>query len=204
MSQFLFLGPSRSSTAVIFLLVISASGPYVHAAPAESVPVELLDVVEVTAVRIAPPPRHIPLPLPELSTATLLPPDGVGVSLRPKGPISVLPKTRMLRDETATIMGGRTRVHYLDTVRLPYPRRAREMGWEGTVVLRVEVKPDGTVGEVSVGQTSGHATLDEAALMAVKGWRFVPAMEGNFPVPSLVNLPVRFDLKDQPEEKQGS
>ncbi len=113
----------------------------------------------------------------------------------------------LLRDETATIKGIRTRARYLDTMRPPYPLRAREMGWEGTVVLRVEVNPDGTVGEIAVYQASGYPVLDEAALTAVKRWRFVPPTDGAFTFSAVVDVPVRFDLKeygDLRDERQGS
>ena len=162
--------------------------------------VEQLDPVEVTAERIIPPKRPLPLPLPEVSTATPLPPDSIGVGLESEGRTPIVPQSpRLLRDDTATKMGERTRVRYLDPVRPPYPQRAREMGWQGTVVLRVAVKADGTVGELAVRRTSGHATLDEAALTAVKGWRFVPPMDGEFTMPAMVDVPVRFDLKEQRE-----
>jgi TonB family protein len=81
-----------------------------------------------------------------------------------------------------------------DNLRPDYPRTAQEAGWEGTVMLRVEVLPDGNAGSVSVQRTSGHAILDDAALTAVQRWRFRPAMDGNFPIRSVVNLPVKFDL----------
>ena len=44
-------------------------------------------------------------------------------------------------------------------------------------------------------KTSGYSILDEAALSAVKGWQFGPAMDGNFPVERVVRMPVRFDLR---------
>ena len=62
-------------------------------------------------------------------------------------------------------------------------------------MLQVLVLPDGTAGAVALHKTSGHSLLDEAALSAVKDWKFIPAMDGNFPVQSVVRLPVRFDLK---------
>ena len=120
----------------------------------------------------------------------------------------MLPRSRsLLRDETALTKGVRTHVRYLETMRPPYPRHAREMGWEGTVVLRVEVKPDGTVGEVSVHRTSGYPALDEAALTAVKRWRFAPPTDGAFSFAAVVDVPVRFDLKeyaDPRDEGRGS
>jgi len=102
---------------------------------------------------------------------------------------------RILRDTTAEAGTARTRVRLGDNPRPEYPRAAREAGWAGTVVLWVEVLANGLVGTVTLHKTSGHSILDEAALSAVQGWRFVPAMDGNFPLRSVVHLPVRFDLK---------
>jgi protein TonB len=73
------------------------------------------------------------------------------------------------------------------------------MGWYGTVVLRVEVKVDGTAGDVSIYRTSGHASLDQAALSAAKAWLFAPQQDGAFAVPAIVDVPVRFDLTDHRE-----
>lgn len=177
------------------------------AVPKEPTAVEQLDAVEVTASRIAPPRRAVPLRLPDVSAAMLLPSDSVAVRMLPKPP-PVLPRPQhLLRDETALIKGIPTRANYLDAMRPPYPRRAREMGWEGTVVLRVEVKPDGTVGDIAVRQRSGYAVLDEAALTAVKQWRFAPPTDGAFTFSAVVDVPVRFDLKeygDLRDERQGS
>ena len=47
-----------------------------------------------------------------------------------------------------------------------------------------------------VAQGSGHAALDEAALAAVRVWRFVPAMRGGFPVAAVAEVPIRFTLTD--------
>jgi protein TonB len=101
----------------------------------------------------------------------------------------------MLRDTVAGGDSGRTKVRMGNNPRPEYPRLAREAGWEGTVVLLVEVMPDGKAGTVALHKSSGHPVLDEAAVGAVQGWRFMPAMDGNFPIMSVVQLPVRFDLK---------
>jgi len=91
---------------------------------------------------------------------------------------------------------GRSTVQMGDNPRPAYPRAAREAGWAGTVIVQVLVLPDGTVGHITLYQTSGHAILDQAALSAVQRWRFVPAMEGHVSFESVVNLPIRFNLKD--------
>ncbi|MEK6549636.1 MAG: energy transducer TonB [Nitrospirota bacterium] len=187
-----------------------SAGPAVaadtKAAPREPEAVQQLDEVEVSAARIAPPKRTIPMPLPDVSAAIPLPPESVGVQPVVSAPTA--PRSRaLLRDETAATKGVRTRARYLESMRPPYPKRAREMGWEGTVVLRVEVRPDGTVGAASVHRTSGYLTLDEAALIAVKRWRFAPPTDGAFSFATVVDVPVRFDLKEQGdphEEGRGS
>jgi protein TonB len=166
--------------------------------------VEQLEPVEVSASRIPPPKRPLPMPLPEVSTATPLPPDGLGDGMSLEGRGTVQPQARrLLRDETAQALGVRTRVQYRESLRPPYPKRAREMGWQGTVLLRVEVKEDGTAGGVTVRQSSGRAILDEAAQTAVKGWRFAPPMDGGFSMSTVVDVPVRFDLKEYREHPDG-
>ena len=77
-----------------------------------------------------------------------------------------------------------------------YPRRAVRRGWEGTVVLRVEVSPDGTVTAVDLSRSSGHRSLDEAAVDAVRSWRFRPARSGDRTVSGWVALPVVFRLEE--------
>lgn len=75
-----------------------------------------------------------------------------------------------------------------------YPAIARRMGWEGTVVLEVEVLADGRVGGVAVACSSGHEVLDRAAAEAVRCWLFEPAERLGVPVQSAARLPVRFQL----------
>lgn len=78
-----------------------------------------------------------------------------------------------------------------------YPRLAREQGWEGTVRLRIVVLPDGSPGDITIRKSSGHSILDEAAIEAVKSWKFLPARDGNIPIKSLVEIPINFDLRTQ-------
>lgn len=77
-----------------------------------------------------------------------------------------------------------------------YPALARKRGWQGRVLLAVAVGSDGSVQEVRVHGGSGHELLDEAALRAVRAWRFQPGSRGGEPVASLVQVPVHFQLED--------
>jgi protein TonB len=49
-----------------------------------------------------------------------------------------------------------------------YPRIARENHWEGRVVVQAVIKADGTVGDLTVAESSGHALLDEEALAVMR------------------------------------
>lgn len=86
------------------------------------------------------------------------------------------------------------RAAYLNNPQPGYPLTARRMGWQGKVVLEVEVLADGTPGEVAVQQSSGREVLDDAALRAVRGWRFVPARIGGLSVTKRFLLPIAFNL----------
>ena len=179
------------------LSVVLALGLPLSARPEDS-EVEQLDVIAVSATRILPQLRALPLPLPDVSTAPALLPESLELRMAPKSSNPTVSRTpRLLLDDTARMSGHQTRVHYLEATRPTYPRRAREMGWHGTVVLRVEVKTDGTAGDVSVHRTSGHGALDQAALSAAKAWLFAPQKDGGFSIPAIVDVPVRFDLTDQ-------
>jgi protein TonB len=77
-----------------------------------------------------------------------------------------------------------------------YPEAARRRGEQGRVMLRVSVSTDGLPTDVEIARSSGHHTLDEAAVSAVKRWRFVPASQGGRPVAGVADVPVRFQLRD--------
>lgn len=87
------------------------------------------------------------------------------------------------------------RASYLNNPRPAYPMVARRMGWEGRVVLNVEVLAEGDCGAASVFQSSGHEVLDNAALRTVQGWRFVPASRAGHPVTQWFRVPIQFSLK---------
>lgn len=75
-----------------------------------------------------------------------------------------------------------------------YPYMARRRGQEGRVILRVQVNAAGHAEAVSIWQSSGYRVLDDAALDAVRKWRFIPAHRAGKPVSGLVEVPVAFKL----------
>ena len=75
-----------------------------------------------------------------------------------------------------------------------YPPLAVNRGWEGKVLLRVSVSAEGTPLSVSIHQSSGHESLDDAAVEAVEKWKFIPAKKGEKAVPCNVIVPINFSL----------
>lgn len=84
---------------------------------------------------------------------------------------------------------------YLSNPRPPYPMVARRMGWEGKVMLNVEVLAEGRAGQVLLHQSCGHEVMDNAALQTVKTWRFIPARRLGQPVTQWFLVPVKFSLE---------
>lgn len=84
---------------------------------------------------------------------------------------------------------------YLDNRAPDYPPLSRRLGEQGRVVLRVWVDTDGAAREVQLHASSGYPRLDEAAVAAVKRWRFVPARRGDMPVAEWVRVPIPFVLR---------
>lgn len=85
---------------------------------------------------------------------------------------------------------------YEDNARPAYPPPAQLRGYQGVVVLFVEVLVDGRVGQVGIRRFAGHEILDRAALETVRTWRFEPGRKEGRDVTMLVEVPVRFVLKE--------
>jgi len=82
----------------------------------------------------------------------------------------------------------------LSKVEPDYPEDARQDGIAGTVGVKIEVLENGRTGEVRIVRSSGRSSLDEAALQAVRRWRFVPAEEDGQAIRCFTTLAVVFDL----------
>lgn len=88
------------------------------------------------------------------------------------------------------------RANYASNPKPEYPAIAKSRDWQGKVMLRVQVSAAGLSDAVKVEKSSGYEMLDEAAVEAVKNWRFIPAKRGETPVASSVLVPINFSLRD--------
>lgn len=75
-----------------------------------------------------------------------------------------------------------------------YPPAARRAGEEGTVRLKVLVDEKGRPRDVTVANSSGFARLDQAAIEAVRKWRFVAATDGANPISAWTQVAITFRL----------
>jgi len=77
-----------------------------------------------------------------------------------------------------------------------YPREARRDRLEGTVVLRVIVGLDGAVERGQTKVVRSVSGLDAAAIAAIEGWRFTPALgHAGRPVRVIIEVPFQFYLR---------
>jgi protein TonB len=108
-------------------------------------------------------------------------------------PAPVLAQSASPRAEPYT--PASSHANYLNNPRPVYPAVARRRHWEGLVLLKAFVTAQGHCGQISVNRSSGHEALDEAALDAVRKWRFVPAKRGEVAQASWVTVPIEFELR---------
>jgi TonB family protein len=76
-----------------------------------------------------------------------------------------------------------------------YPEKGLEQHMEGTVALEVMVYKSGEVGKITV-RKSMHKDFDDAAVEAVKKWKFHPGKDGGKPVDTTVIIPIEFSLEN--------
>jgi TonB family protein len=88
---------------------------------------------------------------------------------------------------------GVTPPKLLSKVEPAYTDEARGAKLQGTVVLYVEISPDGIAHDMSVVKGLGLG-LDESAIQAVRNWRFQPGTMEGAPVTVQANIEVNFRL----------
>lgn len=76
-----------------------------------------------------------------------------------------------------------------------YPPIAQRLNQEGTVRVSFTITPDGSVSDPKVVESSGHDSLDQAALRCVPGWHYKPAMQNGAPVQTTWQADVKFKMQ---------
>ena len=108
-------------------------------------------------------------------------------------------RVRIMEDPAAK--GVTTPPRIVEKERVEYTDTARELGIEGTVVLTVLVRRDGSIGGISVSK-SLEESLDRRAMDAVRKWKFEPASREGTNVNVVVEIEIEFKLP--PKQTEGS
>ena len=140
-----------------------------------------------------PAPKPIPKPKPVVKPAPKPAPKAVEqppAPPQPPAPVAAPPAPAA----PAPVTPASANAAYLKNPAPEYPSLAQRRGWEGTVLLRVQVLPSGKPGEIQIQKSSGRQQLDDAALNAVKRWSFVPAKQGDVAQVGWVSVPIDFKI----------
>ncbi|NQD73114.1 energy transducer TonB [Pseudomonas sp. CM27] len=148
-------------------------------------------VVDELAAKPKPKPRPVPKPVVKQQSK----PQPKPVEAPPPAPVAAPAPTAPATPAPAPVTPASANAAYLKNPAPEYPQMAQRRGWEGTVLLRVEVLPSGKPGQIQVQKSSGRDALDAAALAAVKRWSFVPAKQGDVAQTGWVSVPIDFKLR---------
>jgi protein TonB len=171
--------------------------------PPEQPPVPLPQTAKPQPARAAAPTRARQLALPKADPEAPADPDQVLVPEEPEPTGPVAPEAPPGPAAPAAppgpppikVVEAHEGANYLKNPRPAYPPLALERGWEGAVLLRVRVAPNGSPENVLVAQSSGRDMLDEAAIETVKTWAFVPARSGQTAIAGWVTVPIVFKIQ---------
>ncbi|MDY0329066.1 MAG: TonB family protein [Thiomonas sp.] len=167
--------------------------------------------------QIPPAPRHLPPPKPVLPRTNTLPTETPAAPSHPPAPdlpaptadLGALPQSPAPKVVPGTAQPAATasappapvvetaasyQAEYLDNPPPPYPRLSRQLGEEGTALLKVQVGPDGRPLQIKLISSTGYPRLDEAAERTVAQWRFVAATRNGQAVTSWVLVPIKFRI----------
>ena len=76
-----------------------------------------------------------------------------------------------------------------------YPQKAREAGASGFVDLLYTVRSDGTTGDITVVGAEPAGFFEDAAMTAVRKWRYDPVVRDGRAVDQRVRIRIRFNME---------
>ena len=147
-----------------------------------------------------PPPLEKPKPKPLITTKSAEPaPQAIQappepVEPEPLPPIQAAPPPAPGPAPEPVIEPPKLDAAYGNSPLPTYPMRSRQLGEEGVVELTVLVSVDGLPKSIRVSKSSGFSRLDDAAVSAVRRWKFKPGTKGGKPFEQVVTFPMPFTL----------
>ena len=120
---------------------------------------------------------------------------------------NALPTTNMQTQQSATkayevvevmpkFKGGESAMMEFLMMNMKYPQAAVKAKQQGRAIVGFVVRKDGTVSDVHITKSAGHAVLDEEAMRVVKAMpAWEPGKQKGKPVDVKYNVPITFRLK---------
>jgi protein TonB len=99
----------------------------------------------------------------------------------------------VIKTERLRVSSGPQAANLIYQVKPVYPQIAIRTRIQGTVVLEAVITKEGTIESLQV--VSGHPLLTQAAVDAVKQWRYRPTMLNGDPVSVITTVTVTFTLQ---------
>jgi protein TonB len=171
----------------------SADAPVVEAAPQPALkPPDF--PVRVDVIPRAKPPQHTKRAVAPTQRSTSEETAVESAATEPRG--TTAPEQTAMAVPVLSTIAPRPVSGLAGNLKPDYPAEARRRRLQGDVVLRVMVSAAGLPDAVSIVAGSGHSLLDDAAVAAIRTWRFSPATRGGAAIAASVDVPVRFRLQD--------
>lgn len=118
------------------------------------------------------------------------------ISVRAQRPASPTPLEDTAAGPRPVRVGGNIRAPRKLVDKQPiYPKRMVEAGLEGKVSVEAVIGADGRVVRARATTVQAHPDLAQAAVEAVRGWRFEPTLLNGAPVDVVITVSVDFSLE---------
>ena len=145
-----------------------------------------------------PPPPPEPKPVPKPKPLPKGPPSERAVKAPeppPPPPVEPSPQPQQQAEpQPAPVVPPSAEASELNNPAPAYPKLSRRLGEKGTVTLALLVKADGTVGDIRVKNSTGYKRLDDAAVNAIRRWKFVPASQAGIAIDYWYEIDFEFNL----------
>jgi TonB family protein len=108
------------------------------------------------------------------------------------GPVAPPPPPKPVKRDLIRVGGNVQESKLIRRVEPVYPELAKRARVQEKVVLRITVDKEGNVSDASV--ISGHPLLNDAAINAVRQWKYSPTLLNGEPVPVMATVTIEFKL----------
>ena len=189
-------GPALAVIGIHMLVIYGlATSMGIVKIPKFAAPIEAVFIPEQTKVEPEPPAPVKPEIDQVMPTEQTMPELQIEEPIAPPSETAIPASDNAVAATTATDSGAIAQdLKATSRVEPTYPSASRRAGEEGTVRLKVLVDEKGRPRDVTLANSSGSARLDQAAMDAVRRWRFVAATDGTNPIAAWTQVAITFRL----------